>query len=94
MRVGKWRILISPREFPVDTVRDAMNAHLRPQPIAVLDAELRRLPIFMRGFPPISRAVMNIAFSAAVLRRRSMPGGFGMPGGDWIQTPCGKARGC
>lgn len=25
--------------FPTDTIRDAMNAHLRPNPVAVLDAE-------------------------------------------------------
>jgi tRNA pseudouridine38-40 synthase len=28
------------REWPCDTVSDALNAHLRPQPIAVLDAEI------------------------------------------------------
>jgi len=27
------------REWPVDTVRDALNAHLRPHPVAVLSAE-------------------------------------------------------
>ncbi len=27
------------REWPADTVRDAINAHLRPEPVAILDAE-------------------------------------------------------
>src|SRR6185295_399220 len=28
------------RDWPVDTVRDALNAHLRPDPIAILAAEI------------------------------------------------------
>jgi tRNA pseudouridine38-40 synthase len=28
------------RDWPVDTVRDALNAHLRPDPVAILKAEL------------------------------------------------------
>src|SRR4029077_3320251 len=28
------------KEFPPDTVRDALNAHLRPAPIAVVDAAI------------------------------------------------------
>jgi tRNA pseudouridine38-40 synthase len=28
------------REWPAETVRDALNAHLRPDPVAVLDAEI------------------------------------------------------
>src|ERR1700716_250933 len=28
------------KEFPPDTVRDALNAHLRPNPIAVLEAAI------------------------------------------------------
>jgi tRNA pseudouridine38-40 synthase len=28
------------REFPTDTLRDALNAHLRPDPVAVLAAEI------------------------------------------------------
>src|SRR5436853_5605119 len=28
------------RDWPVDTVRDALNAHLRPAPVAILAAEI------------------------------------------------------
>ena len=39
MRSARWRISISRRTGDTDTVRDALNAHLRPHPVAVLAAE-------------------------------------------------------
>ena len=39
MRSARSRISISPSDCDTDTVRDALNAHLRPQPVAVLAAE-------------------------------------------------------
>ena len=39
MRSARSRMSISPRDWDTDTVRDALNAHLRPHPVAVLAAE-------------------------------------------------------
>ena len=39
-RSARSRISISSRSATTDTVRDALNAHLRPHPVAVLSAEL------------------------------------------------------
>ena len=38
-RSARSRMSISPRSWDADTVRDALNAHLRPHPVAVLSAE-------------------------------------------------------
>ena len=38
MRSARWRMSISPR-MGADNVRDALNAHLRPHPVAVFAAE-------------------------------------------------------
>ena len=65
------------KEFPPDTVRDALNAHLRPHPIAVLEASALRRPIFTPAFRR-RRAITNIASSAAARRRRSIAGMSGM----------------
>ena len=69
MRSARSRISISPSERDTDTVRDALNAHLRPHPVAVLSAEkvrggFRRAPLgdaaalslSHRQPPPRSRA--------------------------------------
>jgi tRNA pseudouridine38-40 synthase len=42
------------KEFPADTVRDALNAHLRPAPIVVLDAALAP-PEFHARFSAVAR---------------------------------------
>jgi tRNA pseudouridine38-40 synthase len=42
------------RDWPADTVRDALNAHLRPDPIAVLSAEIAA-PDFDARFSAIAR---------------------------------------
>jgi tRNA pseudouridine38-40 synthase len=55
------------REFPVDTVRDAMNAHLRPQPIAVLDAVMTA-PDFHARFSAVARS-----YEYRILCRRAPP---------------------
>ncbi len=55
------------REFPSDTVRDALNAHLRPQPIAVLDAALAS-PDFHARFSAIARS-----YEYRLLCRRAPP---------------------
>ena len=36
------------REFPVQTVRDALNAHLRPQPVVVVDAAVAQADFHAR----------------------------------------------
>ena len=55
------------REFPADTVRDALNAHLRPQPIAVLEAELTAADFHAR-FSARSRS-----YEYRILCRRAPP---------------------
>jgi tRNA pseudouridine38-40 synthase len=55
------------REFPADTVRDALNAHLRPQPIAVLAAQVAA-PDFHARFSAISRS-----YEYRILCRRAPP---------------------
>ena len=55
------------RAFPADTIRDALNAHLRPQPIAVLDAELAPSDFHAR-FSAISRS-----YGYRMLCRRAPP---------------------
>ena len=50
MRSARSRISISPSERDTDTMRDALNAHLRPHPVAILSAEkvrggFRRAPL-------------------------------------------------
>ena len=39
MRSARWRMSISRKDWDTDTVRDALNAHLRPHPVGVLAAE-------------------------------------------------------
>jgi len=56
------------KEFSADTVRDALNAHLRPAPISVLEAFIAA-PDFMRVFPP-SPAITNIACFVGARRPR------------------------
>ena len=46
---------ISPATGTTDTVRDALNAHLRPHPIAVLAAETRRATTSTRASPRVKR---------------------------------------
>jgi tRNA pseudouridine38-40 synthase len=55
------------RAFPADTIRDALNAHLRPQPIAVVDAELAPSDFHAR-FSAISRS-----YDYRMLCRRAPP---------------------
>jgi tRNA pseudouridine38-40 synthase len=55
------------REVPVDTVRDAMNAHLRPQPIAVLDAAISASDFHAR-FSAVARS-----YEYRILCRRAAP---------------------
>ena len=55
------------REFPAGTVRDALNAHLRPQPIAVLEAEVAA-PDFHARFSARSRS-----YDYRILCRRAPP---------------------
>ena len=55
------------REFPADTIRDALNAHLRPQPVAVLDAQLAA-PDFHARFSAIARE-----YEYRLLCRRAPP---------------------
>jgi tRNA pseudouridine38-40 synthase len=43
------------READADTVRDAINFHLKPRPVAVLDAEAAA-PAFPARFPAVERA--------------------------------------
>lgn len=55
------------REFTPDTIRDALNAHLRPQPVAVLDAHLAA-PDFHARFSAIGRS-----YEYRLLCRRAPP---------------------
>jgi tRNA pseudouridine38-40 synthase len=55
------------KEFPPHTVRDALNAHLRPQPVAVLDAALAA-PDFHARFSAIARH-----YEYRILTRRAPP---------------------
>jgi len=55
------------KEFPPDTVRDALNAHLRPAPIAVVDAALAA-PDFHARFSAIARH-----YEFRILTRRAPP---------------------
>jgi tRNA pseudouridine38-40 synthase len=55
------------RAFPADTIRDALNAHLRPQPIVVVDAELAPSDFHAR-FSAISRS-----YHYRMLCRRAPP---------------------
>ena len=55
------------KEFPPDTVRDALNAHLRPAPIAVLDAALPA-PDFHARFSAVARH-----YEYRILCRRAPP---------------------
>jgi tRNA pseudouridine38-40 synthase len=55
------------REFSVDTVRDALNAHLRPQPIAVLDAAVTASEFHAR-FSAVARS-----YEYRILCRRAPP---------------------
>jgi tRNA pseudouridine38-40 synthase len=55
------------KEFPGDTVRDALNAHLRPAPIAILDAALTA-PDFQARFSAIARH-----YEYRILCRRAPP---------------------
>jgi len=55
------------REFAPPTIRDALNAHLRPQPIAVLDAELAA-PDFHARFSAMART-----YEYRLLCRRAPP---------------------
>ncbi len=55
------------REWPPDTVRDAVNAHLRPQPVSVLEAELAA-PDFHARFSATGRRYLF-----RILDRRSPP---------------------
>ncbi|MGO8712521.1 MAG: tRNA pseudouridine(38-40) synthase TruA [Rhizomicrobium sp.] len=43
-----------PREFPPDTIRDALNHFLRPSPVAILDADIA-VPDFHARFSAIAR---------------------------------------
>jgi tRNA pseudouridine38-40 synthase len=55
------------KEFAADTVRDALNAHLRPQPIAVLDAAVAA-PDFHARFSASARH-----YEYRILCRRAPP---------------------
>ena len=55
------------KDFPADTVRDALNAHLRPDPIAVLAAEIAA-PDFHARFSAIARH-----YEYRILARRAPP---------------------
>ena len=58
------------KEWPDDKVRDALNAVLRPDPIAVLACEHRGRQISTRASPP-KRATISIASSTGAARSRS-----------------------
>jgi tRNA pseudouridine38-40 synthase len=55
------------KEFPADTVRDALNAHLRPAPVAVLEAAIAA-PDFHARFSAIARH-----YEYRILARRAPP---------------------
>ena len=55
------------KEFPADTVRDALNAHLRPAPVAVLEASIAA-PDFHARFMAIARH-----YEYRILCRRAPP---------------------
>jgi tRNA pseudouridine38-40 synthase len=55
------------KQFPSDTVRDALNAHLRPQPVAVLDAAVAA-PDFHARFSAVARH-----YEYRILCRRAPP---------------------
>jgi len=55
------------KEFPADTVRDALNAHLRPAPISVLEASIA-VPDFHARFSAVARY-----YEYRVLCRRAPP---------------------
>jgi tRNA pseudouridine38-40 synthase len=55
------------KEFPADTVRDALNAHLRPAPISVLEASIA-VPAFHARFSAVARH-----YEYRVLCRRAPP---------------------
>lgn len=56
------------RDWPADTVRDALNAHLRPDPVVVLEAEVAD-PEFHARFSATGRRYLY-----RILNRRSPPG--------------------
>jgi tRNA pseudouridine38-40 synthase len=55
------------KEFPADTVRDALNAHLRPQPVSVLEASVVPADFHAR-FSAVARH-----YEYRILCRRSPP---------------------
>ena len=55
------------RDWPVDTVRDALNAHLRPEPVAILEAS-QAPPDFDARFSAVKRHYLY-----RILSRRAPP---------------------
>jgi tRNA pseudouridine38-40 synthase len=55
------------KEFPADTVRDALNAHLRPDPLAIIEAAVAA-PDFHARFSAVTRH-----YEYRILSRRAPP---------------------
>ena len=55
------------KEFPADTVRDALNAHLRPDPVAIIEAAAAA-PDFHARFSAVARH-----YEYRILSRRAPP---------------------
>ena len=73
------------RGFAADTVRDAMNAHLRPNPIAVI-AATEAPPDSARAFQPFS-GITNTGSSAGARRWCSILTARGGMCRRWVRTP-------
>ncbi len=62
------------RDWPADTIRDAVNAHLRPEPVAILAAEAAA-PDFDARFSAVKRHYLY-----RILDRREPAGARPRPG--------------
>ena len=77
------------KEWDTDTVRDAINAHLRPQPIAVLGGGNRRRTISTRAFPRSSGTISTASSAGAPTLRSTAIA----PGASRGRSMRGDARG-
>ena len=74
MRSARSRISICRASATPDTIRDALNAHLRPHPVAVLSAERSRADFDARRSAVRRHYLYRIANRRARSRARARPG--------------------
>ena len=79
------------KDWEPDTVRDALNAYLRPHPIAVLAAEKAAPTISTRVSPP-SGGIISIASSTGAPISRSSASAPGAWRARWTSAPCMQPR--